>query len=33
MNINEGVVELTVPAARDGADAGVGDDVFYNPTQ
>lgn len=33
MNVDEGAVEFTVPAARDGADAGVGDDVFYNPTQ
>ncbi len=33
MHVSEGGVEIEVPDARDGASAGTGDDVFYNPTQ
>jgi tRNA (guanine26-N2/guanine27-N2)-dimethyltransferase len=33
MLVREGGVEIRVPAARDGASEGSGDDVFYNPQQ
>jgi tRNA (guanine26-N2/guanine27-N2)-dimethyltransferase len=33
MRVTEGGVEFAVPDARDGANEGRGDDVFYNPTQ
>lgn len=33
MDVSEGIVEIEVPDARDGASVGRGDGVFYNPKQ